>query len=62
LLFSVDGKRERERGEDGDLRAAVCEDHQPGLEGVFGPGDGGDAGAEGEAFEGFCEVVSYLLS
>lgn len=39
------------------LRAAVGEDHEPGLEGLFGPVDGGDAGAEGEAFEGFWGVL-----
>ena len=45
-----------ETGREG-LRAAVGKDHEPGLKGLFGPGDGGDARAEGEAFEGFWGVL-----
>lgn len=35
--------------------AAVGEGHHPGLQAALGPGDGGDAGAEGEALEGLVE-------
>ncbi len=42
------GKREG-----GNVRAAVGEHHQPGLEGLLWPGDGGDAGAQGKALKGF---------
>ena len=44
-----------------DVRATVGEDHYPGLEGVFRPGDGGNACAEGEAFKGFCWKFSCCL-
>lgn len=45
----------------GGLRAAVGEDHEPGLEGLFRPGDGGDAGAEGEPFKSFCGGLISLM-
>lgn len=34
---------------------AVCEGHEPGFRGAGGEREGGDAGAEGEAFEGLVE-------